>query len=299
MSNSSRSDADCGHGDNGCWLETIMTINCTLNAPLMLVSIVGNALVLAAILRTPSLRSPSTAFLCSLAVSDFLVGLVVQPLLIARVLTPDRSVMHAYHVLSISVGGVSLLTMTAISVDRLLALLYHLRYPEMMTKKRALGAATSIWFIAVALSFIFVWNETIAFFTAFVGIVPCIVVSTFSYVRIYRIVRYHRIQIHVQQQAVKNVNTERSLNVAQSKKSAMNTFIYYICMVICYSPVFVSALKKAIFLTRWKILWTLADTVTFMNSSINPFLYCWRNHEMRQAVLKILRKLLSQQRPPE
>ena len=87
--------------------------------------------------------------------------------------------MHAYHVLSISVAGVSLLTMTAISVDRLLALHYHLRYLELMTKQRALYAATSIWVIVFTLSFIFVWNQTIAFFAAVVAIVPCIVVSTF------------------------------------------------------------------------------------------------------------------------
>ena len=70
--------------DNSSSLETVVVINCILNAPLMLTSITGNALVLAAILRTPSLRSvPSTVFLCSLAIIDFLVGLVVQPVYIA------------------------------------------------------------------------------------------------------------------------------------------------------------------------------------------------------------------------
>ena len=63
--------------------ETIVIINCVFNSLLMLISIVGNALVLAAILKTPSLRSPSTVFLCSLAVSDLLVGFVVQPVYIA------------------------------------------------------------------------------------------------------------------------------------------------------------------------------------------------------------------------
>ena len=57
--------------------KTIEIINCILNAPLIFMSIIGNALVLTAILRTFSLRSaPSILFLCSLAVSDLLVGLV-------------------------------------------------------------------------------------------------------------------------------------------------------------------------------------------------------------------------------
>jgi len=63
--------------------ESIVIINCVLNASFMLISIIGNALVLAAILRTPSIRSASMIMLCSLAVSDLLVGFVAQPLYIA------------------------------------------------------------------------------------------------------------------------------------------------------------------------------------------------------------------------
>ncbi|KAL9958759.1 hypothetical protein ACROYT_G035817, partial [Oculina patagonica] len=72
---------------NSSMPETIVIINCVINAPLMLTSIIGNTLVLAAILRTPSLRSPSIMFLSSLAVSDLLVGFFVQPLYIASGLT--------------------------------------------------------------------------------------------------------------------------------------------------------------------------------------------------------------------
>ena len=58
----------------------IVIINCVLNSPLMLISILGNALILAVIIRTPSIRStPNMIMLCSLAVSDFLVGLIAQP----------------------------------------------------------------------------------------------------------------------------------------------------------------------------------------------------------------------------
>ena len=55
----------------------------------MLISILGNALVLAAIIRTPSIRSTHMIMLCSLAVSDFLVGLIAQPVFIAKELTKD------------------------------------------------------------------------------------------------------------------------------------------------------------------------------------------------------------------
>ena len=70
-------------------LENIVIIYCTLNAPLMIITVVGNALVIAAILGTPSLSSPFTALLCNLAFTDLLVGLVAQPLFIIKELTHD------------------------------------------------------------------------------------------------------------------------------------------------------------------------------------------------------------------
>ena len=70
--------------------ETIVIINSVLNAPLILISIVGNALVLLAIFRTPSIHSTSMIMLTSLAfsdLSDLLVGLLAQPLFIAEEIT--------------------------------------------------------------------------------------------------------------------------------------------------------------------------------------------------------------------
>ncbi|XP_022809724.1 alpha-1B adrenergic receptor-like [Stylophora pistillata] len=36
---------------------------------------------------------------------------------------------------------------------------------------------------------------------------------------------------------------------------------------------------------------TICSTIAFMNSSINPFLYCWRMAELRTAVFKTARLL--------
>ena len=146
--------------NNSSNFETIVVINCILNAPLMLTSITGNALVLATILRTPSLRSvPSTIFLCSLAITDFLVGLVVQPVYIANELqySAGGPLYKVENFISVSLCGVSLLTVTAISVDRFLALHYHVTYPNLMTTKRAMNASASLWFVSILFSCLRVW----------------------------------------------------------------------------------------------------------------------------------------------
>ena len=283
-----------GYRDRNASVDTVVIISCVLNVPLMFISIIGNALVLAAILRTPSLRSaPSTVFLCSLAISDLLVGTIVQPVFITAKFKPGSSLEHAYNMLTLSACGVSLTTITAISVDRFLALQYHMRYPNLMTTKRAIYTSATLWLISIMLSCLRFWNRNAHHLTIAVGIALCILISTFSYIRIYRIVRHHQLHIHAQQQAVESLNVDHNYN--RSKKSAINTFIYYIWMILCYTPVAISVLTLAIYPERWTKAWILADTVAFMNSSINPFLYCWRTRELRSAVLKTLPTILFKQ----
>ena len=276
--------------------EIVVIINCVLNAPLMLISIIGNALVLAAILRTPSLRSPSITLLCSMAISDLLVGFVVQPLYIASELTENNLQYQVLAVISFSACGVSLSTMTAISVDRFLALHYHMRYPNLMTILRAMYTAATLWLINFLLTLLSFWNMKAYYFAAAVGIAICLIISTVCYIRIYGIVRHHQLQIHVQQQAVENFNTENTQSMLRSTKNAKNAFIYYIVMILCYTPLFISVIMLGISHNQLANAWNLTDTLAFMNSSINPFLYCWRLRELRTAVFKTVKQMLCKQR---
>ena len=167
--------------------------------------------------------------------------------------------------------GISLGMMAAISVDRFIALHYHMRYSSLMTRKRAFFTSTSLWLMAILLSFFSHWKETVFFLVNAVAITICIIISTFSYIQIYRIARQHQIQIHTQQQAVLTLNTEGDINMMQLKKSSMSTFIYFTCMIMCYIPVLISMLIIAIYPNHWTKTWNFADTVCFMNSSEQRF----------------------------
>ena len=292
-----------GNMSNSSNFETIVVINCILNAPLMLTSITGNALVLAAILRTPSLRSvPSTIFLCSLAITDFLVGLVVQPVYIASELqySAGGPLSKVEALISTSLCGVSLATITAISVDRLLALHYHMTYPNLMTTKRAMYASASLWFLSVLLACLRVaWKSEVLFIFEGVYITICFVLSSASYIKIYFIVRHHQIQIHAHQQAVNSfnisVNIPDSNNMIISKKRALKTFVYFICMIFCYLPFLSYSLLRATSVIGYEENWSFAETVVFLNSSVNPFLYCWCNREIRTSTVRLVRKMMCKQ----
>ncbi|XP_078344578.1 histamine H2 receptor-like [Oculina patagonica] len=274
---------------------TIVIINCILNAPLMLISILGNALVLAAIIRTPSIRSTSMIMLCSLAVSDLLVGFLVQPIYIALRLTEDRFIYHVWRMIGASLCGVSLLTITAITVDRFLALHYHMRYASLVSKSRVKYTLVIIWSISFLVSGFDFWNRHVYSSLLSSTIIICVIISTFSYIRIYRIVRRHQIQMDAQQQAVQSSNVEYYLNMVRLKKSAMNTFVFYMALILCYFPSYVILTLHFISEKKWQTEWYFALTAVFMNSSINPFLYCWRLRELRTAVVKTARQNLCKQ----
>ena len=76
------------------------------------------------------------------------------------------------------------------------------------------------------------------------------------------------------------------------KRSAVNTFLFYIALILCYFPFFVFITLTGVFEQKWKVQWSFSATVVFMNSSVNPFLHCCRIRELRTAVLNTLRKML-------
>ena len=282
---SSNTDANPKSG-----FETIVMANCILNAPLMLLSIFGNALVLVAILRTPSIHSPSVIFLCNLAVTDLLVGLVVQPAYIAQQIVRTVSALQdAVTAMGFAGCGVSLWTMTAITVDRFLALHYHLQYPNLMTTSRAIYTIVTLWCNITLFSFSILWSQRIYYFLTAFCITICLLVCLVCFIKIYRIVRRHQLQIHVQQQAVENSTDTNKQQIRQSTRKAKNIFIYFLAMILCYSPFSIAVFISGFTSIDLKVVATFSLTVVLMNSSINPFLFCWRMTELRAAVFKTVK----------
>ena len=123
-------------------LRTSRLINCILNAICSFPAAFGNGIILIVIWRTPSLHSPSNTLLFGLALTDFLVGSVTQPLKVASsviYLVSDEegpvSLTLAFDVLSVVSSASSFFIATAISVDRYLVFYLHMRYQAIVTNK--------------------------------------------------------------------------------------------------------------------------------------------------------------------
>jgi len=235
--------------------------------------------------------------LCSLAVSDLLVGLIAQPIYTANELTEDGSIHLVWKITVSSLSVVSLIAITAITVDRFLALHYHMRYPTLVTESRVEYTIIIIWLFSFLLSCLNFWNTSAQHLSMGFVILICLIISTLSYMRIFQIARRHQLQIDAQQQAVQSLDTENNLSISRKKveKSARNTFVFFIALIVCYLPLYIVLTVNAISQWNFQIEWDFASTLTFLNSSINPFLYCWRVRELRTAVLKTARQMLRKQ----
>ena len=260
----------------------------------------GNILVIRALWKASSMPTNIKKFFLSLAVSDLAVGLFAQ-LMLAVVLRMAADGGHNFDLRCPTILTVcyfslfllvcaSFLNVTAIAVDRLLAITLHLRYRELVTSKRVIIALVSVWLTSSGVASLHVSLNTrnalmVVVIVGFLGIL----LTTVAYVRIYRAVRHHQNQIHSQLQQ----QNAQAMELFREKKSAFNTVYFYVIFVACYFP----NVCSTILLTtdKTQITFSLAYYLTFffvlLNSSLNPVVYCWRYREIRQIMKSTVKKI--------
>ena len=138
----------------------------SLNSILSITAFLGNGLILTALRKESSLHSPSKLLYRSLATTDLCVGIIAEPLKVAYFMALAREKWNfcpyardSSYIASYILSGVSLLTMTAISVDRLLALLLGLRYRQVVTLKRTYLFIATFRVIPTAVATLYLRNH--------------------------------------------------------------------------------------------------------------------------------------------
>ena len=153
----------------------------------------GNILILIALRKVTSIHPPTKLLFQCLAITDLSVGLISQPFIATVILLADNIDIKIWNVLffhllwssSIAFCGVSVFTSTALSVDRLLALLFGLRYRHVVTLKRV-RAVLACGCLA-SLLIVLVWNQfggKTARIIITIYLTLCLIISLFSYTKI-------------------------------------------------------------------------------------------------------------------
>lgn len=272
-------------------------LTCVLNSLFSLLTFAGNFLILHAIRKSQNLHSPSSILLCCLATSDLLVGAICQPLLVVYKIAQLVSNLRFYCTFRLLqsmsgwiMSGASSLILALVAVDRLLALTLHLRYRTIVTIRRVFITVFILWItvISVVLLRFLIVNWTII---PLVTLLLTFFVTAFCTSKIFHIVRKHQRHINDQSMAIQSLRTN-SVNVLKCKKSAVTVLYIYGLFLMFYIPIFVIILvEQFIGYTRAvQIAYDYVTTAVFINSFLNPLVYCWRMREIRQAVKNVLRK---------
>ena len=189
--------------------------------------------------------------------------------------------------------SVSLMTLSAISVDRLLALLLGLRYRQAVTLKRACITVIVIFILGLICASTYFWNPLITTWMTSVGLILCLITSIFCYTKIF--ISLCRSQVQVQDQVSQG---QTSLNTARYRKAVFGAlYIQVVSVVICYLPGGLAAVltsQRGMSLSAYLARQFLFSFL-LLNSSLNPLLYCWRLKEVRQAVKGTVKKFFCPQ----
>ena len=97
-------------------------------------------------------------------------------------------------------------------------------------------------------------------------------------------------QIHVQNQIHQGQSSDANLlNMARYRKAVSSALWVQLALVICYLPInVVNAFVIKGSYPSVVIAKEYAGTLVYLNSTLNPILYCWKMNEVRQAVKGII-----------
>ncbi|KAK2573499.1 Melanocortin receptor 3 [Acropora cervicornis] len=269
-----------------------------INTVLAITAVVGNTLILIALHKETSLHRPSKALLRSLVASDFCVGFAELALvgkwnsILQEQWRVCRLFFHAQNVVAAISISLSLCTLTAISVDRLLALLLGLRYRQIVSLRRVYVVVIVLWvLIGVGLANLTILNRDEGKIAAALGIAVCLMTSTFCYTRIFFKLRYQRTQVHSSppQQESQTI----SLNILRYRKTVSTSLCLQMSLVFCYLPYLLLApfaynhIEEKHSSTLYTQYFSTV-TLVFSNSALNPILHCWKIKEARRVMMEIL-----------
>ena len=196
----------------------------SLNIFLAITATLGNTLILIALHKVWSIHPPTKFLLRCLAMTDFCVGIIVQPLFAAFLMEIASGNWRLLYLTLITLNftfcGLSFATATVISVDRLLALLLGLRYRHTVTLRRVRCLVVCFLLAAIVNGFIYsLSSRDFANSAGFVVIITSLFFSVVSHAKIFLKLRKHQAQVRRQHVGHEQANDGGiPLNIERYKK---------------------------------------------------------------------------------
>ena len=259
-------------------------------------AIVLNLLVMIAVKTKARLQSMSNIALACLASTDVMVGLVVQPLLIAQMvnLIQGETTAGACSVQSATRFFITFFCFSSavhlflITVDRYIAILRPYIYIQTVTKARVLIATALAWTLTVIIHIVPFIDEEL-----FRAIMSVVVVSLIAIIAVCNVIVYREVHRHEKQIAAQQVDVATRENFLSQRRAFNLTLTIIVLLVISFLPVIIfrrlkEPLKRILSLGTLSCIFMAVYSLAAFNSFVNPFIYCIRLRQFRVSFIELL-----------
>ena len=272
-------------------VRAVLLVRIVVNTFTCPLTIALNILVMVAVKTKRQLRTKSNIALACLSTTDLVVGLVLQPLYIAkeslllRVGIPfctetDASNTEVTFVCFLA-SFHHLVLMTA---ERYVAIKHPLVYETQVTEVRIIMGSALAWASAIILSYVgLLYGGVVIFSETLLTILPI-----YFNVSVYKEVRRNEKQI-----AANQVSLEAKEKLLKKRKAFYTTTIVVLVILLCYIPssicsVILISFKERISLNIMIPALFATSLLPVLNSLFNPLIYAFRIRYFRAAFIQLL-----------
>ena len=259
-----------------------------------------NAVTLIIVAKFEALQKGRFVVLALLAVTDFLSGLISQPLFVAKELyhlfykDVNCSLDSGFFLILTVLCGASYYQLVCLTYERYVAITDPFGYPNRITARRLVYVAVANWLIQVA---DVVVQATILppeylIFTIIISIITLLCIL-YWYIKIFAVIRKHNREISRQQPNVNHQsNSRNNFSASSNHKSARTAAILLGVFSLSYIPLLVDVLLQSIVgeAVRGPAFFAHRSWATFflhLNSLFCPIIYGLRNNEFRRYFFRL------------
>ncbi|KAK7507029.1 hypothetical protein BaRGS_00001880 [Batillaria attramentaria] len=275
-------------------------------------SVATNSLVLVAMYKVKSLRTHTNCFIASLAVADILAGLVVGPLAVTSYIGLPRNFYGCLLINSLVVlfTMCSVTSLTAVTLDRFLAISFPFAYRRRMTFRVAFYVVAVSWVVGILVGLVPLmgWNkgkenfkgrcqfqfvicmEYIVYLTFFGGNLIPLLFMVCVYTHIFFIVNKAKaVDIKRTSVTAGTGHMGRHLLWGEKRKALRVAFVvivfeacwlplYIVDCIILFDPAHIPPIEFLLF----------TIVLSHANSFVNPIIYAFNHSAFRRAFVQIL-----------
>ena len=305
--------------EDGVTKESFQIVRTVLYSFAASIVIISNIFVLTILPKVHMQSSITKLYLYSLTIADLCTGLFLAiPMAVSSAM--DRWIFGdilcataAFFRILFNVS--SLLSLLTVTVDRFLAIAYPLRYPIVMTRKKAIVVLTFVWIIAAFAALVYgpilqrppmyLPQYVFCFFTypnlddLDFSILICFTIFVLSPF-ITTIILYSRLYC-----ITKNHTKFMSQFAPRGKEQVNSNFKFiktFTLVILCFGVAWLPSvtLRFTDELSTIAIpaqVWLVAEILILSNSGINVFIYYWRNKDFKRAAEKKFRSIIFSKKP--